>query len=70
MSQEKPAFVAAMAELESKWLALLEEHKPDLNGRWMAISRTHVEEGKMAAVKAFYEESNKRQKLAETTQTQ
>ncbi len=53
------SFIEQVRDLESKMLQLLEESSkcPELNldKRWCSIAKTHVQEGRMAAVRSATE---------------
>jgi hypothetical protein len=54
---DKETFVNTIRDLEKQILAVLEEgfKNPDINKRWLSIAKTHVEEGRMAAVRSVFE---------------
>lgn len=59
-------FRAAIMEMEKNFLELLDNAPPGVHPRWLAIGRTHIEEGRMALIRSTYEKP----KASSTTQKQ
>jgi hypothetical protein len=61
LSPEIIEYIAQVKELEQQFLALISSapegvdgRKPD--GRWQAVSKTHIQEGRMALVRSVTEQ--------------
>lgn len=58
-SDDRVALVNANKEIEERVLRILDDLKaaPDVDGRWLAIGRTAIEQGFMAVNRAIFQPS-------------